>query len=362
MSSPAENVDEGASAAAEPTRLCALCAKPATMLCSRCRGVAFCNSDCQRNAWRDHKPLCFPAATAETAIVPMGPTLEKTVKFGYEVPHGARTFEAVVAHMQSYPKDEKVMGRGVEALRCLALLPTKCAAMLKSPDVFRVLTSALRLHALHSNASSQKVCTGAINTLGSMLRWRPYPVVALAAADAISPLTAALSTHKGSRAVCSEASEVLGFIFSQSTPTGVFAANVAAPTFDLRALAVAALEPLVKALEMHSTDPEVCAHASLTVGSLCQNWSVRADAMEAGAILPLVSILCNHASHPAACSSAGKAISFIALRPTGKAALLVSGAAPLLVAALARHGGAQCPTALIALNNLGLKGDGSALP
>ena len=52
-------------------RPCALCAKPATMLCARCLAVAFCNETCQRGAWRDHKPLCKPAlvATAATAMV-----------------------------------------------------------------------------------------------------------------------------------------------------------------------------------------------------------------------------------------------------------------------------------------------------
>lgn len=50
-------------------RLCGRCGKPATMLCARCMGLAFCDSICQRAAWRDHKPLCVPVASDATTMV-----------------------------------------------------------------------------------------------------------------------------------------------------------------------------------------------------------------------------------------------------------------------------------------------------
>lgn len=47
-----------------PPNVCANCGKKASSLCSACRSVAFCDSICQRAAWRGHKGECRRLATA----------------------------------------------------------------------------------------------------------------------------------------------------------------------------------------------------------------------------------------------------------------------------------------------------------
>ena len=37
---------------------CAKCSKSCRKLCSRCKQVAYCNEECQRNHWREHKSVC----------------------------------------------------------------------------------------------------------------------------------------------------------------------------------------------------------------------------------------------------------------------------------------------------------------
>lgn len=52
---PEELEEESAPAA----RLCGACGAPEPMMCcSRCKAMFFCNAECQRCAWKDHKPLC----------------------------------------------------------------------------------------------------------------------------------------------------------------------------------------------------------------------------------------------------------------------------------------------------------------
>lgn len=41
---------------------CGQCGKPANLRCSRCKGVLYCNPDCQRAHWATHKQNCKPAA------------------------------------------------------------------------------------------------------------------------------------------------------------------------------------------------------------------------------------------------------------------------------------------------------------
>mmetsp|Transcript_71920 Transcript_71920/g.191852 ORF Transcript_71920/g.191852 Transcript_71920/m.191852 type:complete len:222 (+) Transcript_71920:81-746(+) len=38
---------------------------PAALTCSRCRLAAYCSADCQRAAWRGHKPLCESQVAAK---------------------------------------------------------------------------------------------------------------------------------------------------------------------------------------------------------------------------------------------------------------------------------------------------------
>merc|ERR1711865_1285247 len=51
------------------TRMCALCSKPAadnaTLLrCTRCKKVFYCNKDCQRAHWKEHKASCNPSSSS----------------------------------------------------------------------------------------------------------------------------------------------------------------------------------------------------------------------------------------------------------------------------------------------------------
>ena len=60
----------------KPTTTCSSCAAPITgksMRCSRCKQARYCNRDCQRNAWKQHKRTCIAVATtsASTGKLPL---------------------------------------------------------------------------------------------------------------------------------------------------------------------------------------------------------------------------------------------------------------------------------------------------
>lgn len=116
MDAPKDAAPEGSL-----TRLCARCAKPATMMCSRCLSVAFCDVGCQRGAWRDHKPLCMPAATALTAMVTVGrlaPDKDAVVSAGASpaLPVASQGLARVVALMLAHPEDARVADKGALCL------------------------------------------------------------------------------------------------------------------------------------------------------------------------------------------------------------------------------------------------------
>ena len=59
-------------------RMCYCCGAPTSRRCSGCRAVRFCSEDCQRQMWRQHRPLCrlvaqhadaFAAAAAPAAAI-----------------------------------------------------------------------------------------------------------------------------------------------------------------------------------------------------------------------------------------------------------------------------------------------------
>lgn len=38
---------------------CRACDTPGpSLLCSRCKSIMYCNKDCQKNDWSDHKRIC----------------------------------------------------------------------------------------------------------------------------------------------------------------------------------------------------------------------------------------------------------------------------------------------------------------
>ena len=39
-------------------RVCAVCKGPASLLCARCRKVAYCSTECQKADWPSHKAIC----------------------------------------------------------------------------------------------------------------------------------------------------------------------------------------------------------------------------------------------------------------------------------------------------------------
>ena len=39
---------------------CAYCGEPARKKCSACKAVRYCNRQCQRDAWKNHRAQCVP--------------------------------------------------------------------------------------------------------------------------------------------------------------------------------------------------------------------------------------------------------------------------------------------------------------
>jgi hypothetical protein len=69
----AANAPSTASVAAPDVRTCDWCKAPAgatkLLRCSRCRKVAYCNAECQRQAWKGHKGACKKKHAATAAAV-----------------------------------------------------------------------------------------------------------------------------------------------------------------------------------------------------------------------------------------------------------------------------------------------------
>lgn len=40
------------------SRFCAVCAKPSTKKCVRCKAVRYCSKECQKTHWKKHKKVC----------------------------------------------------------------------------------------------------------------------------------------------------------------------------------------------------------------------------------------------------------------------------------------------------------------
>ncbi|CAJ1409697.1 unnamed protein product [Effrenium voratum] len=51
-------LDQDLPAPASPQRACAVCGRPATTRCGRCRELALCGAECQRRSWPEHRKIC----------------------------------------------------------------------------------------------------------------------------------------------------------------------------------------------------------------------------------------------------------------------------------------------------------------
>ena len=56
------------------THECVVCSKPAGRQCGACKMQHYCSSQCQRQNWSDHKPVCTRLANASARLsMPFGP-------------------------------------------------------------------------------------------------------------------------------------------------------------------------------------------------------------------------------------------------------------------------------------------------
>ncbi|CAJ1427814.1 unnamed protein product [Effrenium voratum] len=58
-------LDQDLPAPASPQRACAVCGRPATTRCGRCRELALCGAECQRRSWPEHRKICVAKKRAE---------------------------------------------------------------------------------------------------------------------------------------------------------------------------------------------------------------------------------------------------------------------------------------------------------
>jgi hypothetical protein len=79
-------------------RVCALCGKPATMMCGGCKKVDYCSTVCQREHWGVHKTTCVGGQiTIDPDVNTKYDKLGAAVKAMYEAPTAARVIAALVA-------------------------------------------------------------------------------------------------------------------------------------------------------------------------------------------------------------------------------------------------------------------------
>lgn len=372
-----------------PVYLCGRCGAEATQLCARCRSTAFCDAACQRAAWRDHKPLCVPAASAATAVVPAAPfagekaaaseqpsssmSIARLVELlkenigdagftkralavlgKHSIDHRKqREMVAsdaagwIVASLRAHPASGEIC---FEALGVLSMLST-------SPDgAYVILTSGIKdplFAALRSLMATEDICRSAIVTLSNIIKFGSGdPDVAHLAAELASSATAfgllatALRVHSASASVCVHACNAI-VVISQ-TPGGERAAASAS--------AAGAVPLVVSALRNHAKRADVCARAGSALGILCCSPSTTAVASAAGAVSLLIAVLRHHASSEDVCKSVSLTLtSFLSLRPAGREEAQVAATAivPLLSAIRAfKSNGVLCASACDSIANV----------
>ena len=85
--------------AAAAVRQCAHCPAVATMTCSRCRNSSYCSADCQKRAWKAHRPACIPVG----GLPPAGSAaLKRKLPLATDAPPFS-TEPARMARMRSLP-------------------------------------------------------------------------------------------------------------------------------------------------------------------------------------------------------------------------------------------------------------------
>lgn len=79
---------------------CATCGKLAKMTCSRCQGrVSYCNRECQRKDWKQHKKICFPPGARCTRCLEM--ITDENVRSGCRIPHPTHLLNDMGSMMSS---------------------------------------------------------------------------------------------------------------------------------------------------------------------------------------------------------------------------------------------------------------------
>lgn len=407
------------------SRPCALCAKPASLLCARCLEVAFCDATCQRGAWRDHKPLCFPAATSATAMVKVThalsperkatstlpperkakgappPELEAKNAPPLELPTLSMSFERVIALMKSHPDDARLVHQGIERLYALAQHGKELTQI--ACDAVGAIISALRLHP--ENRSVAEVACFVLWVFGTFPNGRAI----LATADAPATVIKVLHLHAESKLVCTYVGGIIRTIFQYVDETadssvamwsldghvrqghffgvtamGPLSASLCLQTHDRFAceaiinaicllcqfaggreiaLAVDTITPLAAALATHGADVEAC---GTIVSAFCIICFLPAAAAavcnSANVVKHLIVALSTHPTDLKICNAAVLVLYIIAIEPAGAAALRAEeGLVPQLVAAARHYDKGRFPHASGTLRMLGFSDDGVAL-
>lgn len=317
----------------EPSRLCARCGKAATQLCSRCLSVAFCDASCQRGAWRDHRPLCVPAATAATAVV----AATKRMVASPQPPTASTGIAHVVSLMIAHPLDVDVANSGIRAIFQFTQTAEGGAAAALQAGAHVPLVDVLRHHAEHADLCS----LSGLALSGLLYRLRADKRAAIAI-GAIPLVCAALRAHAAHAKTSSSACSAL-WTLTHENPTGTAAAR-----------ACGAIPLLVAALRSHVASAEVCCSACLAIYTFTTDADGRSAVLASGALPALLAALQVHEKHRELCMQACSAIANVVLQRRGAEAALSDGAVPLLVGALKTHGGCAkvCANAFTAMTNI----------